>query len=184
MLISYDNPVGIDAVIDRVQRQLHRDLSTALPVDVMDNYLCTPRAYANKSQDNGYTAEMYIGANEYKEVYYDDTKTMVSFFGIGPVVKFDLKEKASIHLVVFADLDRVYPDLPGRHDERLRREFINALDLFNNGLTYEGFEMRIENVLKEYPGSRRDQRLKFIDMQPRHCFRINFTAMYSIINFC
>lgn len=180
MLILKDNPVGIDVAVQALQIQLHKQLVIKWGLINSDDpaYKSYGRVYRNK-KDNQYIAEAYIGNKEYKEVYWDDTLTAISFFGTGSTTKFDINNKVDVHLVFFVNLAKLKPDVSHRADEEVRNEIQKLFGSGLHGFSYESMELWLENVLREYPGSRRDNRLNAVDMQPVHCFRINLKLNYK-----
>jgi hypothetical protein len=183
MLITKTNPVGIDVAIQNLQTHLHKQLVTKWGLTGNDDpaYECYGRAYRNK-MDSGYIAEVYtggVGGVEYKEVYWNDELTAISFFGTGSKTTFDIKNKADVHLVFFVNVKKLKPSAAHRADEEVRNEIQQLFGNTLHGFSYESMELWLENVLREYPGSRRDNRLIAVDMQPVHCFRINLTLLYK-----
>jgi hypothetical protein len=182
MLILKTDPVGIDVPIHQLQSLLHNKLVQQWNVP-NEKYKAYSRCYRNNDGDNGYIAENYEGDGEYKEVYWDDALSVVCFFGIGSSIRHDyVKELASVHLIFFVDLAKVKPAILHRADEEARKDVLNAIGPGRFGFDYSGYELGIENVLRDYPGSRRNNRLKAVDMQTVHCFRLNFKLLYSINN--
>jgi len=178
MLITKTNPAGVDVPIQKVQEFLHARLLALWNVS-SNLYRSYGRCYRNKL-DYGYVAENYEGANEYKEVYWDDNLAVISFFGVGTTIKHDkIKEYADVHLVFFLNLQKVKPAIAHRADEEVHRDLLRIVGESLYGLTYTGLDTGIDNVLREYPGSRRDKRLLAADMHPVHCFRLNFTLFYN-----
>jgi len=179
MLITKTNPTGIDAKIDKLQRYIHARLVDLLdynPTQVDALLRAYPRCYRNK-KDTGYIAEWFIGGTDYEEVYLNDALSCSFFFGLADdEIEYDKTNKANVHLVVFAKLTAFGNDRP---DEYVREQFRKWAAKNAFGFTLTGTEMWLENVLREYPGSRRDERLKNIDMHPFHCFRLNFSINYS-----
>lgn len=180
MLITKVNPVGIDIAIQNLQTHLHKQLVVKWGLTGNDDplYECYGRCYRNK-KDSGYIAEVYAGNNEYKEVYWNDELKAISFFGTSSKTTFDIQNKVDVHLVFFVNLKKLKDAVAHRADEEIRNEI---QQLFGNtlyGFSFENMELWLENVLREYPGSRRDNRLIAVDMQPVHCFRINLTLLYK-----
>lgn len=180
MLITKTSPVGIDVAIQNLQTYLHKKLVTAWPL-ISENdpsYECYGRCYRNK-KDSGYIAEVYTGSNEYKEVYWNDSLKAISFFGISGKTEFDTQNKADVHLVFFVDLAKLKPAVRHRADEEIRNEIQRFFGNSLLGFSFQSIELWLDNVLREYPGSRRDERLLAVDMQPVHCFRINLKLFYK-----
>lgn len=188
MNITRTNPAGIDLYIQKLQTKLHDMLVGANYWNLSDQsqYRAYGRCYRNKT-DDGYVAENYESAGEYKEVYWSDELAAVSFFGISSNVKTG---EADVHLVFFANLEKLaLKDTEGdvvthRADEELRLMVQRIIGKSAHGFQYESTELWIENVLREYPGSRRDARLKAVDMHPVHCFRINLKLLYNPNKIC
>lgn len=177
MLINRTSPAGIDWYIQNLQTLLHSRLKTEWNMGDTA-YKAYGRCYRNKT-DDGYTAENYEGSGEYREVYWDDSLTALSFFGISGQMRREVNTEADIHLVFFVDLAKAKPLISHRADEEVRSDVLAVLGKSAHGFTITGTELWLENVLREYPGSRRDNRLKAVDMHPIHCFRINMTLIYN-----
>jgi hypothetical protein len=183
MLITKTNPVGIDVAIQNLQTHLHKQLVIKWGLTGADDpaYECYGRAYRNK-KDAGYIAEVYtggLGGIDYKEVYWNDSLKAISFFGTSSKTTFDVKNKVDIHLVFFVNVAKLKPTVAHRADEEVRNEIQQLFGNTLHGFAYESMELWLENVLREYPGSRREDRLIAVDMQPVHCFRINLTLLYK-----
>lgn len=184
MLIVKTNPKGIDWYIQKLQTALHTRLIAAWELEDTNQYKCYGRCYRNKT-DNGYIAENYEGGDKYKEVYWDSSLTAISFFGITREMKYSTGFESDVHLVFFADLsklalkDKDADVITHRADEELRTMVIDFIGKHSYGFSITGVELWLENVLREYPGSRRDERLIAVDMHPIHCFRINLKLLYN-----
>jgi len=167
----------MDFYIQQLQNKLHASLLTKWGIDTA-LYECYDRCYRNKVED-GYIAEFFEGGKNYREVYWDDKLAAVSFFGQSGDITRDVKNIVSIHLVFFVNLTKVKPDLLHRGDEEVRADVQDITGRFSSSFTHESTELWLENVLSDYPGSRRDERLKSVDMHPVHCFKMNFTLRYD-----
>src|SRR5688572_23310877 len=105
MLITKTDPKGIDYYIQRLQTALHDRLAWG------SNYHCHGRCYRNRKND-GFVAEVYQGDGEYKDVYFDDSLSAISFFGIsGAIEKEGVMNTVDVHLVFFVDLSKLKPDI-------------------------------------------------------------------------
>lgn len=183
MLITKTSPAGIDVAIQKLQTKLHSYLvqTWALTDDTV--YHCYGRAYRNK-KDTGYIAEVFTGnaatgSEEYKEVYWNDTLSAISFFSVGGNVQRIMgKSKANVSLIFFVNVNTLKPAVTHRADEEIRQDVIQLFSgLSTLGFTYLGYETGIDNVLREFSG--RDQGLSVVDMQPAHCFRINLSVVFG-----
>lgn len=184
MLNVKEDPVGIDVYIRKFQEKLYSSLMETWGLnpenaDDEKRYQCYGRCYRNK-KSNGYVAEVFESGKDYKEVYWNDTLSAISFFGISDSIEHNVAEKANVHLVFFVDLKKLKPSINSRADEEVRADVIKLVQAGLFGFKYESMDLWLENVLKEYSGSYRDERLKAVDMHPVHCFRLNFSLNYNI----
>lgn len=188
MLLIKTNPAGVDFYIQQLQTKLHAAMIRETDVDD-SKYKCYGRCYRNKREE-GYIAENYEGNGEYKEVYWDDTLTAISFFGLSGTIKTGVNHEADVHLVMFANLiklglqDRQGNTIAHRADEELRALITSVIGNHSNGFNYISTELWIENVLREYQGSRREKRLVAVDMHPVHCFRVNLKLIFNPNKVC
>lgn len=184
MLISKTTPKGMDYHIQELQTALHTGLLAAWGIDT-SLYKAYGRCYRNKTPD-GYIAENYEGSGEYKEVYWDDSLAALSFFGITDQARAQtgLGSEVNVHFIMFANLSTLYPTITHRADEELRGKVQSLIGAYGYGFSYVGTELWLDNVLREYAGSRRDNRLLAVDMHPTHCFRINLKLLYRPNKIC
>lgn len=194
MLNLKTNPSSIDYEIQNFQQELHAGLMTAWDLDpgvAIENakYECYGRCYKNR-KEKGSVAEVYTSANEYKEVYWNDDLAAISFFGTSDKVNITNENQTEVHLVFFVDLNKLaIKDFTGttiahRADEEIRNQVQKIIGKSLHGITITSIETGLVNVLKDYPGSYRDDRLQVVDMHPRHCFRFNFTMEFDINTNC
>jgi hypothetical protein len=190
MIVSKTNPQGIDYFIDRLQKWIQPILYEAWGLDPVDpddlaSYKFFPRVNRNPDPERGFIAELYLGNGEYKEVYYDDTLAGLSWFGLGPRIQAGVEHVADVHLVTFANLKKLYPGISHRADEEIRSHFQGIFEAPNVlGFSLVSTEIWLANVLKEYPGSRRDQRLDAADMGEAHAFRLNLRLSFDPSQAC
>lgn len=183
MLLTRNNPIGIDFYVQQLQTYLHDKLITKWAID-QSAFTAYGRCYKNKTTD-GYIAENYISANNYKEVFWDSALTASSFFGLsGNIKRKGPQSEADMHLVFFVDLAKLKPSIAHRADEEVRQDVTALIGYSKYSFLYQGLDFGIENVLREYPGSRRDDRLKFVDMHPVHAFRINLKILFDPNKIC
>lgn len=188
MLIVKDKPTGVDWYIQQLQTALHKGLMKAWNLDPNDPtknklFECYGRCYRNK-KDNGYIAEVFDGGNEYKEVYWSDSLYAISFFGLQTPITIQVQSIAQVHLIFFVNLAKLKPALTTRADQEVRADVEKIIGAGLFSFKPLSVDLWIENVLKEYQGSRRDDRLKVVDMHPIHCFRINMQLFFDPNKIC
>jgi hypothetical protein len=171
------SPVGIDRPIQQMQAYLYNALVAKWGLD--DTKLtCYGRAYRNATQD-GYTPEVYVGNNEYKEVYYDDRLSASSFFGVGEEIKNTAKSvTADVFIIFMVNLNNIKPGV-NRNDEECHIDVQTLVTRLFYGFTFTGITTGIDHVFREYSGLRRSKGIKFTDTHPQHCFRLNFKLIYN-----
>jgi len=190
MLITKTNPTGVDYHIQRFQTELHSSLMTLWglnPGTPAENILYESygRCYRNK-KSNGYVAEVYTSDDQYKEVYWNDALMAISFFGTGDKIETSVNNLVDVHMIFFVDLkklalkDSLNNTIAHRADEEVRKQAQVIIGKALYGFNLLSIETGLVNVLREYPGSYRDDRLKAVDMHPVHCFRLNLSLEYNI----
>lgn len=181
MLFTKENNTGIDVNIDGFQRMLYPKLVDSWGVNFADakGYNSYPRAYRNEGAD-GYYPEVFVSGTEYKEVFLDDKLVAISFFGIGEDQPYRGENfQATVHLCFFVNLKKIF-GVGEREDEKVRQQVIKLVQGSKAfGFQFTGLETGIDNVFKEYPGVRKTSGIKFRDMHPFHCFRLNFSVNYK-----
>lgn len=177
-VIKKTNPVGIDIYVERLQEFLHKHMTEKVwPEGIVWNSY--GRCDRNR-KGAGYVAEVYTANGEYTDVLWNDKVDVVSFFGVtGSRVVDRIREFAEIHLVVFCNLKQLYPDITHRADEEVRVDFMKAIGKVMYGFHYEGFDLGIERVLREYSQSQRIPSVQSVDIGSIHCFRLNFSLHYN-----
>ena len=182
MLFTRNKISGIDVNIDGLQRALYPKLVSLWGLNAQSNtdYNSHARAYRNQTKDDGFVPEIYTDGGEYKEVYVDDRIKALSFFTVSDTVDFsDNLLKADVSLIFFVDLSKIAPG-EDRNDEVVRQQVIRLVQgkrWFN--FSFTGVQTGIESVFREFSGLRRSVGVKYRDMYPFHCFRINFSVTYK-----
>lgn len=182
MNILKQNPVGVDKQLSLLQTYLYGKLITkwALNDTTFNMY---GRAYNNATSD-GYAPEVYIGNNEYNEVFYDDRFFATSFFGKGDEIKINPKAvNADVFLIFMLNLNYVHPGV-NRNDEECHVDVQQLITPDWGDFSCTGLITGIDKVFAEYSGWRKSKAIKFTDTHPQHCFRLNFKLIYNPYNNC
>lgn len=168
---------GIDIPIQKFQQVLYAKLKPVWGYDdtQFNGY---GRAYRNQTID-GYTPEVYKANGEYNDSYFDDTLWGSSFFGLGETQKVNDDVTAQVFVIFMVNLDKVKPGTT-RNDEEVRIDVEQIALKRYNGFILAGVITGIDQVFKEYSGYKAVRGIKFRDMQPWHCFRLNFNVTYNI----
>lgn len=173
MLIQAPSPKGIDFRLQKYQTDLHTFLLDLWGIDTND-YRCYDRCYKNENK-NGFIPEVYNQNGSYSEISIDDKHKVTSFFGMGSKVDYSSENNlntADVHLIFVANLAKL-KSTTARPDEEIRQDVQNFAQHELYGFLLEGIDNGIE-VFSEYTGLK----IKYRDMQPLHCFRLNFKVSY------
>jgi hypothetical protein len=191
MIVSLDNPRGLDARIKQLQSWLQAILFPLWGLDPEDaedlaRFIFYPRVFRNQDASRGgYIAELYTGDGQYQEVFYNDALYGQSFFGLGSRLETEgLEQSVDLHLVTFANVKKLYPDLSHRADNEIRSDFQKVFEAPIFGFSLVSTEIWLANVLREYPGSRREDRLIAADMGEVHAFRLNLKLVFNPAQLC
>jgi hypothetical protein len=172
---------GIDAPIDGLQRLLYPNIVTAwgLNADSAADYNSYSRAYRNQTEE-GYVPEVFVGGKEYKEVLVNDKIKALSFFSVGETIQFSGNQlQADVSLLFFVNLTKINASSE-RADETVRQQIVQMVQGIKAfGFAFTGIETGVDSVLRDYEGLRRNPGVKFRDMHPFHCFKLNFTVRYK-----
>lgn len=178
MLVNKTKPVGIDFYIQQLQNYLYGILSPK-----WGNYDSYGRCYRNK-KGNDYVAEVYNSKNEYQDVYWNDSLNAISFFGIGQNIINGTMDEATVHMVFFVNIANIKPSIAHRADEEVRQDITGLFGKSLYEFSFLSIDLGVDNVLREYPGTRRDSMNVKVDMHPVHCFRLNFKLIYDANKIC
>lgn len=184
MLIVKPSPVGIDIPVQRFQQFLYPALKTKWQITNDLDYDCYGRGHKNQTAD-GYIPEIFKGTDqkkiEYKEVMYDDKLKALSFFLQGDITKHDGgNSTAPVSLFFLVNVQSLKGNVAYRADEEVRVDVERLCQLDRFGFTMTEMVIGYDQVFKEFSGWRKSQGMKFRDMHPKHCFRLNFQVLYDI----
>jgi hypothetical protein len=180
-------PNGIDIPIQRFSIVLYNYL-TSLWGLASTAYAAYGRAYRNQT-DDGYVPQVWNQTTgHYNEVLYNDTLSALSFFGVGDTTIYDVEKSstsiADVFLIFMVNVPAIKPvgKFTPRADEEIRLDVEQFCQQERFGFRMQSFITGIDSVFKEYPGSWVKDGMKFRDLDPKHCFRINFKCYYDINN--
>jgi hypothetical protein len=173
MIYLKETARGLDVPIQRFQEYLYGNIPEIWDIDIEAQYECFGRAYRNQ-KGSGYVPELYTGKGNYRDAYFDDRKSALSFFGVEDVQKYDsVMLSAKVYLVFCVNLQKLYPDVKHRADEEAHRDIINL-----SGKRFGEFTELVTGIDSVFKGYDTKQ-IKYRDMHPWHCFRLNYTVKYT-----
>jgi len=117
------SPVGVDVAIQQLQCWFNTNLPTTWNINA-NTYASYGRVYENERGDE-IIPEVNIGGNEYKEVKFDDTYKVGSYFVVDDINADDMNT-AIIRIVFWGDLSKLSA-VTHRGDEEIRQDIVNIL---------------------------------------------------------
>lgn len=158
-----ENPVGLDLVVDVIQKKLYNKLSPLWNVK-LEGY---PRCYEIKRSKKT-TIEHYIGKGEYKSLISSDENKF--FF----IVKDNIRQvsfttyNAVIELFFIVNVQDCKPSIKHRADEEVRSDVISVLSSIGVADALKTIIIDTASVFRGY-----DYEL-LNDMHPHDCFKVIF----------
>lgn len=172
-------PKGVDIPISLLQTALYNQLKVIWSV-TDSTFEMYGRAYRNQTE-SGYTPEVYTGKKEYQDVLFNDKVYVQSFFGLKENTAVVSGTSSVEAFVIFmVNLDKIKPSNTERKDEEARIDVEKICMQSLYGFDVIGFVTGIDNVFDQYSGWKKENGIKYRDMHPLHCFRINFNLLYSV----
>jgi hypothetical protein len=132
-------------------------------------------------REGRYVPEVYVSGNEYREVLFDDTKAVQTFFGVGETEGYNGAMNAQVYLVFMVNIASLKPTLAHRGDEEVRVDAEKVCVSNPYGFKLTGVVTGIDKVFQEYQ-IYAGANMTRCDMHPFHCFRLNFNMNFSIFN--
>ncbi len=179
-LVIKNSTVGIDVPIQQLQKKLYSQLKVVWGITNDTDYSSYGRAYKNQTND-GISPEVFIGGMDYRDIYFDDTLKALSFFAIDDTVKYNEGSATSnVSLIFMVNVQTLKPSITHRADEEIRQNVTSLIRPQMFGFTIQSIVTGINNVFKEYSGWMKTTGIRYRDMQPLHCFRINMALLYKL----
>lgn len=187
MIWTKPSPVGIDIPVQSFQVFLYGQLKQVWGITNDTDYDCHGRAYKNQTAD-GYIPEVFTGVGtdpnqpDYKEVLVNDNLKALSFFALGDITTYapNGSTTAPVSLTFLVNVPALKPLITYRGDEEIRSDVERVCRIDRAGFRMNEIVIGYDSVFKEYSGWRKKEGMKFRDMHPWHCFRLNFATLYSL----
>ena len=181
-LILKNSPVGIDTVINNINKLVYDDLNWLSTNYNTVHYTAYHRALKNPNGQGGLIPEVYnidtvTRRGEYSEVFYDDSLDASSFFYVDDnqsTIDNGRMFSTTLSMVFQVDLSIVASAIKHRGDAEIHRVVVNAI---NKGIygKVSNVVTGIQNVYSDFEQSQID----FTDMHPFHCFRVDIDVNYE-----
>ncbi|MFK7947854.1 MAG: hypothetical protein AB8G11_09700 [Saprospiraceae bacterium] len=176
MNFTTTSTVGIDTIIKSIQSELYDSLIERW-VDDIDGY---GRVYKNETE-KGIVPMHYISENDYKDVYFDDSKSGQFFFITNDKTSTsdEFMFQNRVKVVFMVDLTKIIGE--GRQDELARKDAIEILrNISYNRYTIIDVDKSLDNV---FQGLNYDK-VRKANINPLHTFSVNLNINYYINDKC
>ncbi|MGR3221310.1 MAG: hypothetical protein ACUZ8H_16055 [Candidatus Anammoxibacter sp.] len=181
-LVLKTNPVGIDHSINKIQNSIYSYLTNNIG---WTNYESYPRAYVN-TKAGGTIPENYVGNGEYKEVLFDDTFNVTSYFIADETRSYsndDGQLLQDVSIVFQGDLKKLYSAILHRADEEMHKDLYDSLvnAVIEDMLT--GIVTGVDNVYSDLSLPEDFiNRITLDDMSYYHIVKINLSIPFDYCN--
>lgn len=168
MILAKNNPVGLDVVIDRIQKAVDKafDVKWSEGQNTTGGVKCYPRCYVNEKLD--YRVIEFFDSStriDYLEAVGDKVNSMVV------VNEYDINKisinvlKTKLDLIFIVNLKETHPTVTHRADEEVRSEVLKIIEKIPN-TTVESVVRGLKKIFKDIKYDNK------IDMHPMHCFKV------------
>lgn len=180
MIYGKTNPMGIDALIQRIQTKLHNDLNVTWglvnPNDETDSTKFLDaygRCYVMQNDKMLKDVNRFVSSKEYEQVSVAE-KNKFFFLQTQKSKKVDnLFYETILETIFILDLPSIKPDISHRADVEAQADVELILNQFQN-VTIDSIEIGHENVLRGIDYSHKN------DKQPYHVFKYNLNVRYDM----
>lgn len=174
-LFNRENPIGLDFIIDKIQKKLFNKLSAKWKIQ-LDAY---SRCYVLEDQDGKRTVEDYQGQNEYSGNLIVSEKNKFFFTAEDSQDRVNNSQfETKINLYFILDLRKIYSDLMQRCDSEVLADVVSVLD------SSPGINKQYK-IVTDYNDVFDSFFYDFDNIQPYYCFRIEINTLpYSINEYC
>lgn len=176
MIYSKENPVGIDRVIDLIQKRLYDPISSIW--GSLDVYGRVYKVY----NDGDVSLERYVGDNEYEKVLFSEGNKIFFVQGDKPDYNhgFMLND---LYIVCIVNIDNIFR-VNHRADEEVHFHVLNELSKTSVLEEIEGLEYGMDNLKNLVEDNFSSGNFKYSDVHPFHVFTVKTKVNYEIINNC
>jgi len=172
MIYSKTNPIGLDATIAKIQKELYDQLNVTWSID-LEAY---ERCYILENEGKK-TINRFVSKKEYQLISVAE-KSKFFFLQRAKATKEDmLNWKTDLELIFIVDLSKVKPQVTHRADSEVQNDVELILNQFDNvwlkTLDF-GYDKALQGISYEQQN----------DMQPYHVFKFNLEVEYQMNDTC
>lgn len=169
------NPVGIDEVIDRIQKKIHDPLNLKWgSLDVFG------RVYKKLDEKGNISLERYVSDNEYKKVLFSEGNKIFFIQGNNPTINLG-QATNDLWVVSVVKINSTSE----RDDEKYHIELVNELIKVLGLKSVSGIEYGMGNLKRVVLEPFEEGNFNFSDIHPYHVFMVKTNVNYQLtINEC
>ena len=171
---------GIDIPIQSFQIFMYGALKKVWGISNDTDFDLYGRAH-NNPRDSGFVPEAYNGNGGYTELLFNDQKKVgQGFFVAGGNEEYRLGTvTGKVGMVLMLNMKGILgANVTQMQDEQINMQVMKLAAPPRGQYTVTGLVKRIDNIFSEYPQWK--DTVKFTDMFPYHCLRIDLSMMYNI----
>lgn len=172
MIIAKTDPVGIDRVIDLIQKSIDAPLS-----EKWADITIYPRVYKMHHKDES-RLEHYVGNGDYEAVLSSDKNKIFFTQGDSPSVSRDGMAVNDLNVFCIVNIDDTNISLH-RADEEVHMDLVTELTNVP-GLEITGVEYGLDNIRRLVEDPFEFGNFKYSDIQPYHVFAVRTQVNYEI----
>lgn len=169
------DPVGIDRVIDRIQKAIYAPLLASW--ETLDVY---GRVYKNQKK-KGVQLEVYNSNGDYDKILFSEGNKVFFVQGDSPKSRIGTMEN-DLWVISILDLDKVRPDITHRADEEVHSDMLNALYTEIKIEDVDSLEYGMENLKKVVEDTLSFGDFDHSDIHPYHVFMVKLKVKYYLEN--
>lgn len=171
MVMRKTNPVGLDALIDKMQVKLYEDLSVLWDVELA----VYPRCYINIREAEGGTVktiEHFAGNEDYINLIHAEGNKCFFVQTGEDRPRDNVRYETTIELYFTVNFDEVKPGLTHRADSEVHTDVLDVIKKIPD-TSINRIVTQIQRVYSGFAYRETD------DNQPYHCFKIEMEVIYD-----
>lgn len=173
MIYQKQNPIGLDALIARIQTRLYNELNTLWGIE-LESY---ERCYILADKDGKKDVKRHVKGKEYELISVAEENKFF-FLQKGRAIKEDaIFFKTDLELIFILDLQKIYPSKLHRSDLEVQNDIEEIINQFDNVYVdsiESGYDKALIGITYEQEN----------DMQPYCVFKFNLKVSYDMSETC
>jgi len=175
------NPIGLDAIIDQIQKKVYELGGATKWNTTLQGY---PRCYIMQNESKQKTIEAFLEGKDFSGTLIFSEGNKFFFVAPNDIVKESGNYYTTeLEMFVIVNLEECKPSIAHRADEEVRADVLNMLNQIP-AVKVQKVVINIDRVFNRY-NSRISQSYEYEytdDMQPYHCFKVEMAVLPYNLN--